>query len=172
MLFFAILTERLHYYSCCHYNTYIQITNRQQCHTLPVFLSKGSYLWRPRYILLFSNQTLSRGLVPAAGYLMKQGLGVCSPWKILNFQNLWNTILGIVAEHCTTMEAPNKVIFLVGPSFKHYIFSCPTPPPFKPYLVGMPSPPKSHQAPLPYKNEQSLTNAFTSNFRFANLFCN
>lgn len=38
--FFAILTERLHYYSCCHYNTYIQITNRQQCHTLPVFFIK------------------------------------------------------------------------------------------------------------------------------------
>ena len=43
---------------------------------------------------------LSRGLVPAAGYITKYGgPGACSPAReILNFQNLRNANLGILAE--------------------------------------------------------------------------
>ena len=53
---------------------------------------------------------LSRGLVPAAGYVTKYaGPGACSQAReILNFQNLRNAILGILAE---LVEAVNKVIF-------------------------------------------------------------
>ena len=91
------------------------------------------------------------------------GSGGILPLENLNFQNLRNAIFGLLALMFALLQKLSllnlQAIFLVTPPLHTTFFwLAPT---LKPYFFTWP-PLKSHQPPLPQKNERSLSLMFSS----------
>lgn len=105
------VAECLHYYRCCHYDTYIQVKidkSMTKSHGIVSVLSKEGYLWMLSY---FEQLQLYMQMLRKDSCRVRNkvgGPGGMFPWEIFKFSEPRECYF---QNSSTSVEAVNKVIF-------------------------------------------------------------